>query len=210
MTREERLREQHKHRLSWMPWLYFSLKPHHRAWAEPWQREVQDFLRDSETIQIGEGCFISPDAHLFAEPGRTLVIGDRCSIAAAAFVHGPVVLANEVSLNARVSIDGGASGVRIGEGTRIATGATLYAFDHGMAPDRTIRSQPVKSKGISIGADVWIGANAGVTDGVTIADHAVVAMGAVVTRDVPPYAIVAGVPARLIGDRRSTHLPRMT
>lgn len=210
MTREERLREQHKHRLSWMPWLYFSLKPHHRVWAEPWQAEIQQFLRDSETIEIGEGCFVSPDAHLFAEPGRTLVIGDRCSIAAAVFVHGPVVLEAEVSLNARVSLDGGAAGIRIGKGTRIATGATLYAFDHGIAPDRPIRAQPVRSRGIRIGADVWIGANAGVTDGVVIGDHAVVAMGAVVTRDVPPWAIVAGVPARPIGDRRSSPMPRLT
>lgn len=201
MTREESLREQHKKRLSWMPWLYFSLKEKHRAWAHEWQREVQDFLRSSETITIGEGCFIAPEAALFAEPGRALVIGNRCSIAANAFVHGPIVLADEVSLNARVSLDGGASGIRIGEGTRIATGATLYAFDHGLAAHRPIRAQPVKSKGIVIGADVWIGANAGVTDGVTIGDHAVVAMGAIVTHDVPENAIVGGVPARVIGRR---------
>lgn len=195
-------REQHKQRLSWMPWLYFSLKASHRAWAEEWQREIQQRLIDLETVQIGSGCFVSPDAHIFAEPGRPVIIGDGCSIAASAFVHGPVVLANGVSLNARVSLDGGAVGIRIGEGTRIATGATLYAFDHGLAPDRPIRQQPVTSKGITIGADVWIGANAGITDGVTIGDHAVVGMGAVVTRDVQEWTIVGGTPARVIGDRR--------
>lgn len=202
MTREELLREQHKLRLSWMPWLYFTLKPKHHAWAQAWQREVQDFLRSAETIEIGEGCFIAPEARLFAEPGRAIAIADRCSIGADAFVHGPVRLGREVSLNPRVSIDGGAAGVTIGEGTRIATGAAIYAFDHRMAPDRPIREQPVRSKGIVIGADVWVGANAGVTDGVTIGDHSVVAMGAVVTHDVAPWTIVGGVPARPIGTRR--------
>lgn len=51
--------------------------------------------------------------------------------------------------------------------------------------------------GVRIGEDVWIGAGAGVTDGVTIGEHAVVGMHAVVTRDVPAWAIVAGVPARV-------------
>lgn len=198
-------REQHKLRLSWMPWLYFSLKPRHRAWADAWQREVQDLLRELETVEIAEGCFIAPQARIFAEPGRAVVIGPGCSIAADAFVHGPVVLGPRVSLNARVSIDGGAGGIRIGEGTRIATGATLYAFDHGLAPDRPVRDQPVTSQGITLGADVWIGANAGVTDGVTVGDHAVVGMGAVVTRDVPAWAVVGGVPARVLGDRRERH-----
>ncbi|TQF08809.1 acyltransferase, partial [Myxococcus llanfairpwllgwyngyllgogerychwyrndrobwllllantysiliogogogochensis] len=198
-------REQHKLRLSWMPWLYFSLKPRHREWADAWQREVQERLRELETVEIAEGCFIAPEARIFAEPGRAVVIGPGCSIAADAFVHGPVVLGPRVSLNARVSLDGGAGGIRIGEGTRIATGAALYAFDHGLAPDRPVRDQPVTSQGITLGADVWIGANAGVTDGVTVGDHAVVAMGAVVTRDVPAWAVVGGVPARVLGDRRQRH-----
>ncbi len=208
MDLEQRQREQHKRRLSWMPWLYFSLKPKHREWAEAWQREVQDHFRTLETIEIAEGCFIAPEAQLFAEPGRTLVIGPGCAIAANAFVHGPVGLGRNVSINARVSIDGGAAGVRIGDGTRVATGATLYAFDHGLEPDRPIREQPVRSRGIAIGSDVWIGANAGITDGVTVGNHAVVGMGAVVTRDVPEWAIVGGCPARQLGDRREWKKPR--
>lgn len=201
-----RFREQHQHRLSWMPWLYFTLKPRHQAWAEAWQRDLQARLKELETLEIGEGSFIAPEAHLFGEPGRGLVIGRRCAIAAEAFLHGPITLGDEVSINARASLDGGRAGITVGEGSRIATGATLYAFDHGIAPDHPMRHQPVDSRGIRIGRDVWIGAQAGVTDGVTIGDHAVVAMGAVVTRDVPAWAIVAGVPARMIGDRREKPL----
>jgi len=198
----EEFRTQHKLRLSWMPWLYFALKPHHRAWAQTWQGEVQEAFRRLETIRIGEDCFIAPEAKLFGEPGRGLIIGDRCAIAADVFMHGPVTLGNEVSINARASLDGGAQGIHVGDGTRIATGVTIYAFDHGIAPDHPVREQPAISRGIRIGQDVWIGAQAGITDGITIADHAVVAMGAVVTRDVPAWAIVAGIPAKIIGDRR--------
>ena len=122
-------------------------------------------------------------------------------------MHGPITLGREVSINARASLDGGRRGISIGDGTRIASGAVLYAFDHGIAPDRPVREQPVKSRGIVLGQDVWIGANAGVTDGVQIGDHAVVGMGAVVTRDVPEWAIVGGSPARIIGDRREVPSP---
>jgi acetyltransferase-like isoleucine patch superfamily enzyme len=202
-------RAQHQKRLSWMPWLYFTLKDRHRAWAEAWQAEVQRHLLEQETVELGTGCFIAPEAAIFGEPGRPVVLGNRVSIAAQAFLHGPITLGDEVSVNARASLDGGAKGLVVGKGTRIASGAALYAFDHGLAEDRSIREQPVRSRGIRIGEDVWIGANAGVTDGVSIGDHAVVAMGAVVTRDVPPWAIVAGVPARIIGDRRRDPLPPM-
>lgn len=200
-------RAQHKRRLSWMPWLYFTLKPQHRAWAEQWQRDVQARLTALETVRIAPGCFVAPQARIFAEPGRPVVLEEGVSVAALAFIHGPVTLRAGVSVNARVSIDGGARGVVVGRGSRIATGAVLYAFDHGMAPSRPVREQPVRSVGIAIGEDVWIGANAGVTDGVTIGDHAVVGMGAVVTSDVAPWSIVAGVPAKPIGDRRERFPP---
>jgi acetyltransferase-like isoleucine patch superfamily enzyme len=196
------LRNQHQRRLAWMPWLYFALKPRHRDWAQAWQAAVQAQLLAQETVSLGEGCFIAPDAAIFGEPGRAVVLGDRCAIAAQAFLHGPLTLGADVSVNAGARLDGGRKGIHIGAGTRIASGAALYAFDHGLKPDRDLRVQPVRSRGIRIGRDVWIGANAGITDGVTIGDHAVVAMGAVVTKDVPDWAIVAGVPASVIGDRR--------
>lgn len=193
----------HQQRLSWMPWLWDRLKPHQRAWAEPWQASLQAELVAREQVRLGHDVFISPDAALIAEPHRQIVIGDQARIGAHVFVHGPVVLGARVSLNPRVSIDGGAAGVELGDDVRVATGAVLFAFDHGLDPARPIREQPVRSRGIRIGSDVWIGANAGVTDGVTIGDHAVVGMGAVVTRDVAPWAVVGGVPARVLGDRRS-------
>ena len=56
----------------------------------------------------------------------------------------------------------------------------------------------VEYKRIYIGDDVWIGTNAMILDGVTIGNHVIVAAGAVVTKDVPDYAIVAGVPAKVI------------
>ena len=65
-----------------------------------------------------------------------------------------------------------------------------------------------KSRGddgeVRIGNDVWIAANAIILAGVTVGDGAVVAAGAVVTRDVPPMAIVAGVPAKVIRYRDSS------
>lgn len=56
----------------------------------------------------------------------------------------------------------------------------------------------IQSKHTTIGNDVWIGANVVVTTGVNIGDGAIIAAGAVVTKDVPPYAIVGGVPAKII------------
>lgn len=202
MTAHIDYQAQHQQRLAYMPWLYFSLKPKHLSWAKPWQDEIQQQLMALETISIGDNCFIAPQAHLFAEPGRDIIIGDRCMIAADSFLHGPIVLGNEVAINHGCSLDGGSGKIIIGDQTRIANNVTIYAFNHGMAPNTPIYQQKSNSKGITIGKDVWIGAQAGIVDGVTIGDCAVIGMGTIVTKDVPDYGIVAGNPARLIGDRR--------
>jgi acetyltransferase-like isoleucine patch superfamily enzyme len=193
---------QHKQRLSWMPWLYFSLKEKHLAWAKPWQEAIQTRLKQLETVHIGEQCFIAPEAKLFAEPGRDIRINNQCMIAADVFMHGPIELGDEVAINHGCSLDGGKAGIKIGKQTRIANNVTIYAFNHGMSMQSTVYQQAVDSKGIIIGDDVWIGAQAGIVDGVTIGNHAVVGMGAIVTKDVPDFAIVAGNPAHIIGDRR--------
>lgn len=193
---------QHKQRLAYMPWLYFSLKEKHKQWALPWQQQIQSHLTAVETITIGLDCFIAPQAHLFAEPGRDIDIGNRCMIAADSFIHGPIILGDEVAINHGCSLDGGRAGIRIGAQTRIANNVTIYAFNHGMTMQQAIYQQNVTSEGVIIGKDVWIGAQVGIVDGINIGDHSIIGMGAIVTKDVPPYAIMAGNPAKKIGDRR--------
>lgn len=197
----ERYRQQHKLRLSYMPWLYARLKPVQQEWAQAWQNEWQAYLCSMETIEIGKDCFIAPEARLFAEPGRPIIIGDNTYIAADCVLHGPLTLGQNVSINHHVSLDGGRKGIVIGDNTRIAAYSYAYAFNHGVEANQLIKDQSVTSTGIHIGSDVWIGANTGIVDGVTIGDHAVVGMGSIVTRAVAAHAKVAGNPARPIGDR---------
>lgn len=197
----QRYRQQHKLRLSYMPWLYASLKPQHRAWAQAWQEEWQAYLCEMETIQLGRNCFIAPEARLFAEPGRPIIVGDNSFIAADCVLHGPITLGSGVALNHHVTLDGGRQGIHIGNNTRIAAYSCAYAFNHGMAADQLIQSQAVSSKGIRIGEDVWIGAKVGIVDGITIGDGAVIGMGSQVVRNVEAYTKVAGNPAAPIGLR---------
>jgi len=195
---------QHKERLAWMPWLFAGLKPELREPLRAWQAEVQARLVALECITLGEDCFIAPDAKLFAEPKRPIVIGNGVTIASGCFLHGPITLGDGVSLNARVSMDGGRAGITVGKSARIATGVTIYAFDHGIDVGSPIADQRTTSRGIRIEDDVWLGAGSGITDGVTLGRGAVVGMGAVVTRDVEANVIVGGSPARPIGRRRGT------
>lgn len=198
----EDYRAQHKRRLDFMPWLYFTLKAKHREWVTPWQAALQRQISALETVRFGENCFVASTANLFAEPGRDIVVGANSSIAANCYLHGPIQLGTEVSINPDCRLEGNRAGIIIGNKTRIAAGCQIYAFNHGIAPTRAIKDQAVESKGIRIGEDVWVGANCAITDGVTIGDHAVVGINSTVTRDVPAFAIVAGSPARQIGDRR--------
>ncbi|ALD03294.1 acyltransferase [Acinetobacter sp. TTH0-4] len=191
-------REQHKHRLNYMPWLYWSLKAKNRAWAETWQKEYQTYLMQIETIEIGENCFISPLAHIFAEPGRKISIGDHTFIAADCTLHGPLDIGNEVAINHHCILDGGRVGIKLHDQVRMAAYCHLYAFDHGMALEQPIYQQPVRSKGIEIGQDVWLGAHVGVKDGVKIGAKAVVGMNSMVTKNVDEAAIVVGNPAQFI------------
>lgn len=196
-------REQHKHRLNYMPWLYWRLKDKHLAWAKSWQQDYQVYLQEMEDVEIGENCFISPLAHIFAERGRKISIGNNSFVAADSVLHGPLTIGNEVAINHHCTLDGGRAGIQIADQARLAAYTHLYAFNHGMKMDAPIYDQAVSSKGIYIGRDVWVGADVGITDGVRIGDHAVIGMNSQVTKAVADFAIVAGNPAQVIGDRRN-------
>ena len=86
-------------------------------------------------------------------------------------------------------------GITIGDGTLIGHGSTLTTLNHSIDPDQRADMTPAP---IVIGHNAWLGAAVIVLPGVTIGDGAIVGAGAVVTKDVPADAIVAGVPATLI------------
>ena len=97
----------------------------------------------------------------------------------------------------------GGVGVRIGDNVMIGPHCCIAAGSHDYKQtERPMRFAGNLTKGpIVVEDNVWIGAHVTLTDGVRVGRDAVVGAGSVVTRDVPPYAIVAGVPARVIGNR---------
>ncbi|MGA0558518.1 acyltransferase [Larkinella sp. VNQ87] len=105
-------------------------------------------------------------------------IGARCTVGIGSVVIGPVTLGNDVIMAQHVVLSG---------------------LNHGYEDvSRSIREQPVVTRPIVIEDECWIGANVVITAGVTVGRHSVVAGGSVVTRDVPPYSVVGGNPARLL------------
>lgn len=91
--------------------------------------------------------------------------------------------------------------VSIGSHVNIAQNVTVTALNHNFGDhNKRIDQQGISTSAIEICDDVWIGANAVILPGVVIGDHSVIAAGAVVTKDVPPFTIVAGVPANIIRD----------
>ena len=86
-------------------------------------------------------------------------------------------------------------GIEIGDGALIGHNVVLATINHDLNPKENRKNHyaPIK-----IGTHVWIGSNATILPGVTIGDYAVVAAGAVVTRDVPAMTVVGGVPAKVL------------
>jgi acetyltransferase-like isoleucine patch superfamily enzyme len=96
--------------------------------------------------------------------------------------------------------------VEIGRECIVADRAMLIDFDHGVVEvERPIRLQGIYKRDVRVGHNVWMGYGACVLRGVSIGDNAIVGTSAVVTRDVPENAVVAGVPARVI---RMREVPR--
>jgi len=125
--------------------------------------------------------------------GRQSVIESFCCINNAV---GDVVIGDYTRIGIHNTIIGP---VTIGSHVNLAQGITVTALNHNFEDsDKRIDEQGVATNQVVIDDDVWIGANAVVLPGVTIGKHSVVAAGAIVTKDVPPHSLVAGVPAKII------------
>jgi acetyltransferase-like isoleucine patch superfamily enzyme len=94
------------------------------------------------------------------------------------------------------------SRIVLGDDLLMGPGVKIFSSNHAAEPDMPMNRQPFVEKDIIIGSDVWLGANSVVVAGVRIGEGAIVAAGSVVTKDVAPYTLVGGVPAKPIRQRR--------
>lgn len=117
-------------------------------------------------------------APFFVEVGKHLHLGERV------FINTGATILNTAH-------------VTIGDGTMIGPNCQLITVTHPL--DRELRAAGwERAEPITLGKDVWLAAGVTVLPGVTLGDGSVAAAGAVVTKDVPPGALVAGVPARVV------------
>jgi len=130
--------------------------------------------------------------------GRNSVVESFCCINNAV---GDVEIGDHTRIGLHCTVIGP---VRIGSNVNLAQGIVVTALNHNFKDcTRRIDEQGVSTSAVTIGDDVWIGANATILPGVTIGTHCVVAAGAVVTADVPDYSVAGGVPARIIKSIKS-------
>ena len=162
----------------------------------PAQRAFKARLSKVSGADIAETAYIAQQANILTS---RLKLGHNSWIAGHTIVRGDVEFGAHCSVNPYACISGK---VTCGDGVRIASLVSIVGFNHGFDdPDVPIYLQKHETLGITIGDDVWIGANAVVLDGVKIGKGAVVAAGSVVAKDVPEMAIVGGVPAKVIRKR---------
>ncbi|RMI39485.1 acyltransferase [Streptomyces triticirhizae] len=184
--------------LDYNAWLFWERADEERRTAQrARQRAVLATTDPAGDSAIGDRTFLSELA--MVQP-TALRLGARCYVAAHAYLTGTVTAGDDCTLNPFAVVRGT---VTLGNGVRIGAHASILGFNHGMAPDRPVFRQPTSERGIVVGDDVWIGSHAVLLDGVTVGAHAVIGAGAVVTRDVPEWAVVGGNPARVIRDRRA-------
>lgn len=148
----------------------------HRAWSAKIYHSVRMDTPPYRTFSIGKNSIVESFSCINNAVGD-VVIGDFSRIGIHSTVIGPVTIGSHVNL---------------------AQGITVTALNHNFSSkDKFIDEQGVTTSPIVIEDDVWIGANAVILPGVKIGRHSVIAAGAVVNRDVPPYSLAVGVPAQV-------------
>lgn len=167
-------------------------------------------LRFASNITLGKGVYIDHGSYLHACPNG-IKIGQNSII-----MHGSVLHVYNFRelphsgirigcdcLVGEYTVIRGQGGVTIGDRVYTSPFTQIIAVNHVFDdPDRPFVEQGITAEGIIIEDDVWLGSGAVVTDGVRIGRGAVVAAGSVVTKDVAPHTVVAGVPARPIREIR--------
>lgn len=160
-------------------------------------------------VSVGEGVTISPTAIILGSTrGTRVVIGDNCQIYDYVVIqsvggNGDITIGKFCYINPFCVLYSG-NGITIGDSVLIAAGVKIMPTNHSFSSrDIDIRCQGFAGSkgGVTVGDDVWIGANAVLLDGITIGRGAIIGAGSVVTKSVGAFEVWGGVPAGKISER---------
>lgn len=163
-------------------------------------------LRFASLISLKHGVYLDHGVYLHACPSG-IEIGENTIVMHGAIMHvynfrdlpHAGIKIGRDNLVGEYTVIRGQGGVSIGDRVYTSPFTQILAVNHVFSdPERPFVEQGITAQGIVIEDDVWLGSSCVITDGVRIGKGAVVAAGAVVTADVPPHTIVAGVPARMV------------
>ena len=168
-------------------------------------------VRGKRHIQLGRGATLDRGVVLDGYARRGVLIGARTRIGSFTVISCTSHLSlfgEGFSIGADSGIGdyswiGAAGGVTIGSNVIMGQFVSFHSQEHEFEdPTTPIRQQGTTQRGITIGNDCWVGARATFLDGSYVSEGCVVAAGAVVRGEVPPFSVIAGVPARVVRSRR--------
>jgi len=165
-----------------------------------------EFL-NTAAIEIGDSVYLFKGVRLDAKghPDNKITLGNRVAVERntdiGCLVNTCIQIDEDTFIGSDVCI-AGPGDIKIGKNCLIAAHSGIYANNHifteSMSP---IKLQGVTRRGIMIEDDCWLGHGVTVLDGVTIGKGSVIGAGAVVNRDIPPFSVAVGIPARVIKSR---------
>jgi acetyltransferase-like isoleucine patch superfamily enzyme len=165
------------------------------------------FVSGGRRIRIGDDAHIESFVAMSVGCGGRVEIGAHCELRSFARLDadtGFITLGSRCSVNPFCVLNG-FGGITIGNDVRIASHTVILSSTHRYDDvSVSMHSQGALARETVIGDDVWIGAHSVVLGGVRVGSHSIVGAGAVVVYDVPEYAVVAGVPARVVRSRLAT------
>lgn len=158
---------------------------------------INSFISPLSSIQICRpSCFILGEASSIGDYTVILVSDDPHADYNDAYLR----IGCHTYIGEHNNIRAAGGRIEIGDNCLISQNVTIVCSNHGIEADRHINEQAWSRKNayVIIGNDVWIGANSVVLPGVKIGDGAVIAAGSIVTKNVEPFSVMAGCPAKLL------------
>ena len=161
---------------------YLFLPSTWRWWAHRIDYIVDDHLKPWSEMERPEYCNIHPSVSF--RHGQNIILGSHTRIQPFCILWA--------SPNSKI---------RVGKYSGLGPGTMIFSSNHQYQPGVPYHKQPWNEKDVTIGEDVWVGAGTMIMAGVTIGDRCVIAAGSVVTKDIPPDSVAAGVPAKVLKSR---------